>query len=222
MGITKIVTLIVSCFFSAAALGGGVYYKIGPHEFKIPQENALDSTGWHWLRSMVGLDESVSSFMFSFTTDTMLSTMENHRTESVRNNSKIIGSVYLVNRVERERSNDLNKLTDLWYAREGYERREVIFDDASGYYFVFEREGYRGMFYVFSKPPESDIPSHKEEFYMAICSGSSVAEIKHASCKVRFFIEPDLQVNFSVPIEYLGKQERIKNYIKESLLEWLN
>lgn len=215
----KVVSFIMSCFFSTFSLGGDIHYKVGPHGFKVPQENTLNSTGWRWLRSMIGLDESVGSFMF--TIDPILSEVDSNNSRTVRNVNKITGSVYLVNSVERERLNDFIKLADLWNARNGYERREVVFDEASGYYFIFEREGYRGIFYVFSQSPSSEMPPNKDEFYIAICSGSSITEIRHASCKIRLFIAPDLQVNFSIPFEHIGRQERVKACIKNSLLKWL-
>lgn len=217
------VLCLVACFSLASnAFGGEVIYKIGSYTFNVPKENVPDLSPWGWIKSVAGLDEDVDSFIFEFSGVEVQSDIKDYVAKKGPIDQKVIGAMYHTNDVERKRFFDTQKFSDIWYAKNGYERREVQFDKESGYYFVYEREGYRGLFYVFSKPPESELPSDKADFFIAICSGSSLTELKHVRCKSQLLFKPDLAVDFSVPLENLKVQSQVVAFLKERFSEWMN
>lgn len=221
MNPSRISALIAPFLFAPVVLSAQVSYNVGPHGFNVPEENSLNSSYWHGVKSLVGLDESVKNFMFHFPGATVKSTVDGYIAKIDSKDQKIIGAIYLIDSTERNRVQDPSNLADLWYARNGYEYREVYFDENSRYYFVYEKEGYRGMFHVFSQPPRFELPPNKKDFHIAVCSGSNLTEIRNTSCTVKFLYKPDLLVSFSLSFENLKNQKDVKSFIEKHLLTWM-
>jgi hypothetical protein len=202
------------------SFGSDVIYKIGEHKFSIPKKNIADLSPFYWINSLAGLDQNVDSFIFEFSGDEIMQNISAYIPRINSIDKKIIGLVYRVNQVEKIRHYDTDEYANIWYAINGYENREVSFDERSGYYFVYEKKGYRGLFYIFSTPPEGVLPATKDDFFVASCSGSSLTELRHVSCSKHFFIADDLVVRFSVSLENLVSIENAVLFIKTKFAEW--
>ncbi|WKD50582.1 hypothetical protein [Microbulbifer spongiae] len=218
---------ILVCFFMLAcgaipqkSFGSEVVYNIGAHKFSVPQKNIPDLSPWSWVKSIVGLDQNVDSFIFEFSGDEVKSHVGAYTRKNNSLDQKIIGAVYHVSQDEKERFDVPRKYSNLWYATNGYDSREVSFDERSGYYFVYEKKGYRGKFYVFSKPPEGELPESMDDFFVAICSGSSTTELRHVSCPKQFFIADDLLVDFSVSLGNLASLVNVVSFLRATFAEW--
>lgn len=203
-----------------SSFGSEVIYNIGEHKFSIPKKNIADLSPFYWINSVVGLDQNVDSFIFEFSGDEINQYIGTYIPRINSINQKVIGGVYRVNRLEKSRYDDTERYANIWYANNGYEDREVSFDERSGYYFVYEKKGYRGLFYIFSMQPEGVIPATKDDFFVASCSGSSSTELRHVSCSKEFFIADDLLVRFSVSLENLAYLVSIVSFLKEKFSEW--
>ena len=202
------------------ALSAEVTYNVGSHTFVVPKNNIPDLSPWGWIKSVAGLDEDVDSFIFEFAGEDIQPYVKGYVPEKNSIDQKVIGAIYHVDSIERARFYDVKKYADIWYANHGYDAREVVRDQSSGYYLVYEKEGYRGTFYVFSKPPEGAIPGNKEDFLVASCSGSSVTELKHVGCSKQFLLDDDLMVDFSISLENLKSQGSVTSFLEEKFAEW--
>jgi len=213
--------LILACgSFPQISFGSEVIYSIDTHKFSVPQKNIPDISPWSWLKSLVGLDQDVESFIFEFSGDEIKSHVDAYTPTRNSLDQKIIGAIYHVSQNEKSRFYTPEKYSNLWYATKGYGSREVLFDENSGYYFVFEKKGYRGLFYVFSRPPEGELPASIDEFFVAGCSGSSTTELRHVSCSTQIFIAHDLVVDFSVSLENLASLVSVISFLKATFSEW--
>jgi hypothetical protein len=221
LGCLKILSLSLGLTVASNAAGGDVNYSLGSYTFEVPKENIPDLSPWGWLRSLAGLDQEVDSFVFEFAGSEVDSAVEGYSLADESKEQKLVGAVYLIDDKERAELSDPSKLSDIWHARNGFEDREVVLDEHSGFYFVYERRGYRGMFYVFSKPPEARLPGKREDFFVAVCSGSSTTELKHVSCSSKFLLDPDLMVDFSVPLGKLKLQPQVRAFLADTLSEWM-
>jgi hypothetical protein len=218
---------ILFCFFILAcgslpqiSFGSEVIYNIGAYKFSVPQKNIPDLSPWSWVKSVVGLDQEVDSFIFEFSGDEIKSHVGAYTPTKNSLDQKVIGAVYHVSQDEKNRFDAPEKYSNLWYAIKGYGSREVLFDENSGYYFVFEKTGYRGLFYVFSRPPEGELPASIDDFFVAGCSGSSTSELRHVSCSKQIFIADDLVVDFSVSLENLVSLVNVVSFLRTTFAEW--
>lgn len=202
------------------SFGSEVIYNIGAHKFSVPQKNIPDLSPWSWVKSVVGLDQDVDSFIFEFSGDEIKSHIGAYAPTRNSLDQKVIGAVYHVSQDEKNRFDAPEKYSNLWYANNGYDSREVSFDERSGYYFVYEKRGYRGKFYVFLKPPEGELPASMDDFFVAICSGSSTTELRHVSCSKQIFIADDLVVDFSISLENLVSLVNVVSFLRATFAEW--
>ncbi|WP_300433126.1 hypothetical protein [uncultured Thalassolituus sp.] len=212
---------ILVCFFILAfgsftqiSFGSEVTYNIGAHKFSLPQKNIPDLSPWSWVRSLVGLDQYVDSLVFEFSGDEINSHIGVSTPTRKSLDQEVTGAMYHVSQDEKDRFDFPGKYSNLWYATNGYGSREVLFDENSGYYFVFEKAGYRGLFYVFSRPPEGELPASMDDFFVAICSGSSITELRHVSCSKQVFIADDLVVDFSLSLRNLVSIEKVVVFLR--------
>lgn len=216
----KLLFFVFALSLAKNAVGDSVIYNVGEHKFEVPKSNVPNLSPWTWIKSIAGLDEDVSSFIFEFGGEEAGQYVNGYVAEEGSINQKVIGAVYPLNEKDRAQFFDISQYADLWYARNGYEEREIVLDKQSGYYFVFEQKGYRGMFYVFSKYPESTFPESLEEFFVAVCSGSSLKELKHVRCKSRFLPFEDIQVDFSIPLKNLKYYSDVKAFLDKQVSVW--
>lgn len=220
LNILASVLMLGCCSLPSNSFGSEVIYNIGEHKFSIPKKNIADLSPFYWINSVVGLDQNVDSFIFEFSGNEIKRNISAYIPRIKAIDNKIIGRVYLVNQVEKTRFYDTEIYANIWYANDGYENREVYFDERSGYYFVYEKKGYRGLFYIFSMQPDGVLPANKDDFFVAGCSGSSLTELQHVSCSKQFFIADDLVVSFSVSLENLVSLESIVSFLKGKFSEW--
>jgi hypothetical protein len=202
------------------SMSDSVTYKVADRKFEVPKSNVPDLSPWVWIKSIVGLDEDVSSFIFEFSAKEAQQYVSGYVTRDGNIDQKIIGAVYPLNEKDSIQFLDVSQYENIWYAKNGYEKREVIFDKQSGYHFVFEQKDYRGMFYVFSKYPESTLPTDLDEFFVAVCSGSSLKELKHVRCSSKFIIFNDTQIDFSIPLKNLKFYNDIRMFLDKKISAW--
>jgi len=200
--------LICVAFFSGTASGSEVVYNLDPYTFKVPKNNIPNLSSWVSLKSVVGLDEDVNSFSFEFSdAGAQLNSVE-----------KILGAVYKITLEEYKNYFDSQRFSDLWYGENGYENKEVVFDEASGYYFIYESKSNKSRFYVFSKVPDLTLPAKKDDFFIAICSG--IVKLKRITCTSQFLYADDLLVDFSIPVQDLEDYSKSVDFIKNTLSKW--
>ncbi|WP_447894312.1 hypothetical protein [Vreelandella sp. GE22] len=198
-----------------------VKYGVGPYVFELPKENSPKLSFLKWIESLSGIDKEVDSFLFYFDGEEIASIVDSYAVRVGSKKKDVTGAVYFINDVERERFYSSRELEDLWYAVNRFKDREVVFDEVSGYYFVYEKKGYRGLFYVLSQSPSGRLPDNKNDFFIASCYGSSSTEIRDVSCTHKFLLNPDIMVSFSFSIESIKAQSEIKSYLEDRLMSWI-
>ena len=212
--------ILVGGALPQVSFGSEVFYKIDSHKFSVPQENIPDLSPWSWVKSVIGLEQDVESFIFEFSGDEVKSYASVYISKKNSIDQKIIGAVYHVNPDEKERFDEPEKYSNLWYATNSYASRKVMFDESSGYYLVYEKTDYRGKFYVFSRPPEGELPASMDDFFVAACSGSSTTELRHVICSKQFFIADDLVVDFSISLDNLASLVDVVSFLRTMFAEW--
>lgn len=220
VNLAKYLVPALLCLFATMVLAAQVTYKIGHYGFQVPKENVVDLSPWHWIKSIGGLDKNTGSFMFQLSGSLVGAEVNEYMARIDNLDKPVVGALYLINEVERNRMNDPSSLADLWHARNGYEDREVVFDEESGYYFVFEKKGYRGIFQVFSKAPESDLPKEKQDFFVTSCSGLNSEEIHRATCNIKVLYKPDLMLSYSLSFKNLKAHHQVEALLRQTLSEW--
>jgi len=197
-----------------------VQYKIGEEKFSIPSSYVVNLSPWGWLKSISGLDEDVSSVLVEFPESEMKLKVSDY----IEGNSGIENTVSVevtyYDELARKRFLDTSVFSDIWNATKLNSDREVLHDDVSQLYFVFEKNGYRGLFDVFSVRPIGDLPVDREDFYVASCSSSSVSEIKHAGCNRRLLFRPNIMINIGFSFSNLRYIKDIEVYVLNNLNAW--
>lgn len=222
--INKIFFTTVFLIMSNYAKASDIDYVIGKHRLKVPSQNVVDSSSFHWLKSIVGLDEDVSSFIFTFNTKYVERFIEGYNLNSECANGELSGSVADFSRESIEKFNSPEQYRALWEGTLDYDDREVIRDDVTGYYFVFASKGYRGMFYIFSEDPNTlkELPSSKWDFFIASCSGSSLKEFRNVTCNRQLLKYDDLLINYSFSLHNLKYKKELDFFIINQIDSWKN
>ena len=179
-----------------------VAYSVGQYVYDVPSKNVASKGFLDVLRSLLGMDSEVDSFLF-----------ETERSFS--------GGLYLTNEVERESYKSTDRFAQFWYAQSHYSDREIIFHENSGFYLGFDSVGYRGTFTVYKINPEvnKDLPKLRESVYVADCSGSSVSELKNVTCNRQLILD-DVLVHFSFHYEELSEVMEIESEVISSIIDW--
>lgn len=196
--------------------GSYVKYIVGEVPLIVPMEELANVSPWLWFKSFSGIDENVDGFIFELNPKEV----EGYNPKHI--NSKIIGSVSDFSRDSLSKYSDSSEFSELWYGKLDYADREIIRHEESKTYFVFASKGYRGMFYVFSDKPDENkwLPSDKRDFLVAICSGSSVNELKNVTCSRQFLIQNNLLVNYSFSLDNLVNQKKLDLFILNKIISW--
>mgnify|MGYP006207810813 CR=1 FL=1 len=85
------------------SFGSEVIYNIGAHKFSVPQKNIPDLSPWSWMKSIVGLDQDVDSFIFEFSGAEIKSHISEYTPTGNSIDQKVIGAVYHVSQEEKSR-----------------------------------------------------------------------------------------------------------------------
>lgn len=197
-----------------------VQYKIGDEKFSIPSSYVANLSPWGWLKSISGLDEGVSSVLVEFPESKMKSNISGYIEGDSGIENTVSVEVTYYDELARKRFLDTSVFSDIWSAKKSNSNREVLYDDVSKLYFVFEKSGYRGLFTVFSVEPIGNLPVDREDFYVASCSSSSVSEIKHAGCNRRLLFRPNIMINIGFSFSNLRYIKEIEAYILNNLNVW--
>ncbi|GEM77577.1 hypothetical protein [Vibrio sagamiensis] len=189
-----------------------IQYKIGGKNFSFPSSYIVDLSPWGWLKSIGGLDEEVNSVYLEFSSSEI-------KLRNLGIRRSIFVSVEYYADLAKKRYLDTSRWSSIWYAKNHDSDREVLFDDLSQFYFIFEKHGYRGLFDIFSVMPTGELPVNRDDFYVATCDSSSISEIKHSGCTRQLLID-DLMIEIGFPFHYLSHIQDIETFVISKLNAW--
>ena len=196
-----------------------IQYKIGGKNFSFPSSYIVDLSPWGWLKSIYGLDEEVNSVFLEFSSSEIKLRNDVHIDDGLGIRRSIFVSVEYYADLAKKRYLDTSRWSSIWYAKNYDSDREVLFDDLSQFYFIFEKHGYRGLFDIFSVMPTGELPVNRDDFYVATCDSSSISEIKHSGCTRQLLID-DLMIEIGFPFHYLSHIQDIETFVISKLNAW--
>ena len=197
-----------------------VHYKIGSESFNVPSSYVVDLSPWSWLKTVSGLDENVNSAFVEFPESEIKLKVSDYVEGSHGVENTVSVEIIYYDTLARKRFLDTSVFFDMWHAKNLNSNREVMHDDVSQFYFIFEKNGYRGLFDVYSIMPIGNLPADREEFYVASCSSSSVSEIKHAGCNRRMLFGSNIMINIGFSFSNLKNIKEIEKYVLSNLNKW--
>lgn len=197
-------------------------YIVGDKNLEVPTNIIVDMSPLQWLKSLTGLDDEVEGFLFEFKSAEIKAHIPNYVILENQHKAKVIGSISDFSNESNERFWESKEYNSLWYALEDYDDREIIKHESSKYHLVFSSLGYRGKFHVFSVYPDIDrkMPKNKWDFLVAICSGSSINELKNVTCNRSLLLRDNLLVSYSFNFENLKNQPLLDEFIKQQITSW--
>jgi hypothetical protein len=208
---------------SSASAGDSSTFKIGNHEFMIPDNYSSESNIPSWLRNLSGLDKS-NEVLISFNADEIAKNVVGYKSMDENYKENIIAVLAVLNSDEIQRINDPSKYKDLWYGTDSYNERVVEPYKNTPDFKVFRKIDYPHYWTVLSRYPDATtaIPANRNDFWVAQClvMGTTLVKSgKRTDCTSHVLLG-NVVIDFHISEQNLPVISGVKEFIKAKVTSW--
>jgi len=218
--------VVVLVFLSAIALASDaeVTYKFKGGRVNVPRSYIVDMSPVSYLQSLIGLDKDESSFTLSLSGSELTNDIEGYVANISGRDQSLRISIFDVYDEASKKLLSNQKYSGAWYAKDGYESREILPSAQSGWFLLFGSKGYRGNFLVLSQYPDVKkvMPENVRDFLVARCFGSNSQPFKDVKCSSKFIEQGGVLVEVSFSYENLKLAKEIEAYVQKRLSQWMD
>lgn len=218
------VLLLVFLSSIALATDAVVTYKLKSGRINVPRSYVVDMSPVLYLQSIIGLDKSESSFTLSISGSELADEIEGYVANILGRDQSLRISIFDVYDETSKKLLDNQHYSGAWYAKDGYESREILPSAQNSWFLLFGSKGYRGNFLVLSQYPDVKkvMPENVRDFLVAGCFGSNAQPFKDVKCSSKFIEPGGILVEVSFSYENLKLAKEIEAYVQKRLNQWMD
>ena len=204
-----------------------VQIKLRQHTFSIPKHIAMEreSIMPDWLVNMSGLDDGSSTTLFKFDDQEIKTNVAGYRV--ARDNQFKDDIEGLIIALTHQELNEYKnpeayaQLGDLWRGKGSYKDRKVETSQIPGWYKVYRTVEYPNGWMLVNQFPDSKkpVPNQVSDFWVADCLMQGPEGKRNGRCRTYELIG-DIVVEFSVSDYNLPALDKVRNFVREQVLEW--